>query len=170
MERERPSGRAKRAVQHVDKWQARLRERARVRKTEQTACRAGLREDPGTLGVMWGGAVTRRPARGRGTGRPVGLFVREVAHKTPNTHRRRRILVNRWRPGGVVRKHALGGEFDPGSGSTLAACLMHASRTGSPSGGSRGGRVRNAWGSCRAHGGSHRKRWVIPDTLADRVG
>ena len=23
-----------------------------------------------------------------------------------------------------------GGEFDPGSGSTLAACLMHASRTG----------------------------------------
>ena len=67
-------------------------------------------------------------------------------------------------------KHALGGEFDPGSGSTLAACLMHASRTGSPSGGSRGGRVRNTWGSCRAHGGSHRKRWVIPDTLAARVG
>ena len=24
----------------------------------------------------------------------------------------------------------IGGEFDPGSGSTLAACLMHASRTG----------------------------------------
>src|SRR5690606_6204237 len=77
---------------------------------------------------------------------------------------------SRWRPGGVVRKNALGGEFDPGSGSTLAACLMHASRTGRPSGRSRGGRVRNAWGSCRAHGGSHRKRWVIPDTLADRVG
>ena len=28
-----------------------------------------------------------------------------------------------------ARKHH-GGEFDPGSGSTLAACLMHASRTG----------------------------------------
>ena len=26
-------------------------------------------------------------------------------------------------------KDKLGGEFDPGSGSTLAACLMHASRT-----------------------------------------
>lgn len=38
---------------------------------------------------------------------------------------------------GVERPWAgnnLGGEFDPGSGSTLAACLMHASRTERPSG------------------------------------
>ena len=63
-----------------------------------------------------------------------------------------------------------GGEFDPGSGSTLAACLMHASRTGSPSGDGRGGRVRNTWASCPEAGGSHRKRWVIPYRAASRVG
>jgi len=28
-----------------------------------------------------------------------------------------------------VRRHDLDGEFDPGSGRTLAACLTHASRT-----------------------------------------
>jgi hypothetical protein len=55
-----------------------------------------------------------------------------------------------------------GGEFDPGSGSTLAACLMHASRTGSPSGGSRGGRVRNTWAICPEVGDSHQKWWVRP--------
>ena len=39
------------------------------------------------------------------------------------------------------------GEFDPGSGRTLAACLTHASLTGkSPSGDDySGGRVSNAW-------------------------
>jgi hypothetical protein len=56
----------------------------------------------------------------------------------------------------------IGGEFDPGSGSTLAACLMHASRTGLPSGDLRGGRVRNTWASCPGVGGSPRKRGVIP--------
>jgi hypothetical protein len=63
-----------------------------------------------------------------------------------------------------------GGEFDPGSGSTLAACLMHASRTGCPSGRSRGGRVRNTWPICPPAGGSPRKRGVIPYVLAFRVG
>ncbi len=63
-----------------------------------------------------------------------------------------------------------GGEFDPGSGSTLAACLMHASRTGLPSGGSRGGRVRNTWAICPAVGASRRKRRVIPHGVPDRVG
>ena len=66
--------------------------------------------------------------------------------------------------------HDFGGEFDPGSGLTLAACLMHASRTGRPSGRLRGGRVRNAWGTCLLVGGSHRKRWVIPHKLGLRVG
>ncbi len=43
------------------------------------------------------------------------------------------------------------GEFDPGSGRTLAACLTHASLTGtSPSGDYySGGRVSNAWESTR---------------------
>ncbi len=69
----------------------------------------------------------------------------------------------------AARGHT-GGEFDPGSGSTLAACLMHASRTGSASAGSRGGRVRNTWAICPEAGGSHRKRWVIPYRAASRVG
>jgi hypothetical protein len=63
-----------------------------------------------------------------------------------------------------------GGEFDPGSGSTLAACLMHASRTGRLSGRTRGGRVRNTWGICLLAGDNDRKRSVIPHTPADRVG
>jgi hypothetical protein len=64
----------------------------------------------------------------------------------------------------------IGGEFDPGSGSTLAACLMHASRTGRPSGRLRGGRVRNTWASRPGVGGSRRKRRVIPHVLACRWG
>jgi len=46
-----------------------------------------------------------------------------------------------------------GGEFDPGSGSTLAACLMHASRTGFTSVDLRGGRVRSTWVTCPLVGG-----------------
>ena len=63
------------------------------------------------------------------------------------------------RPLGVI-----GGEFDPGSGSTLAACLMHASRTGLPSGGSRGGRVRSTWATCPGAGDSRGKPRAIPRT------
>ena len=71
---------------------------------------------------------------------------------------------------GREASHALGGEFDPGSGSTLAACLMHASRTGGTSVSSRGGRVRNTWAICPEEGDSFRKREVIPHELAFRVG
>lgn len=63
-----------------------------------------------------------------------------------------------------------GGEFDPGSGSTLAACLMHASRTGISSEVLRGGRVRNTWGTCPVMGDSLWKQRVIPHELVDRVG
>jgi hypothetical protein len=59
----------------------------------------------------------------------------------------------------------LGGEFDPGSGSTLAACLMHASRAGRLSGGLRGGRVRNTWATCPGVGDSRGKPRVIPHVL-----
>ena len=55
-----------------------------------------------------------------------------------------------------------GGEFDPGSGSTLAACLMHASRAGRASARSRGGRVRNTWATCPGAGNSRGKPRVIP--------
>jgi len=47
---------------------------------------------------------------------------------------------------------------------------MHASRTGSSSDGSRGGRVRNTWPIYPAAGGSPRKRGVIPYARGSRVG
>src|SRR4029078_2116132 len=44
---------------------------------------------------------------------------------------------------------AFNGEFDPGSGRTLAACLTHASRTERPACGySSGERVSNTWAAC----------------------
>ena len=62
----------------------------------------------------------------------------------------------------------LGGEFDPGSGSTLAACLMHASRARALSGVLRGGRVRNTWATCPGVGDSRGKPRVIPHTFGSR--
>ena len=45
--------------------------------------------------------------------------------------------------------YAFNGEFDPGSGRTLAACLTHASRTERPACGySSGERVSNTWATC----------------------
>ena len=41
--------------------------------------------------------------------------------------------------------HIFDGEFDPGSGPTLAACVTHASRTQAGQPALRGGRVRNTW-------------------------
>src|SRR5215212_1253519 len=64
----------------------------------------------------------------------------------------------------------LGGEFDPGSGSTLAACLMHASRARTLSGVLRGGRVRNTWATCPGVGDSRGKPRVIPHTFGSREG
>jgi hypothetical protein len=72
--------------------------------------------------------------------------------------------------GGHRGRSSNGGEFDPGSGSTLAACLMHASRTGILSGVLRGGRVRSTWATCPVVGASPRKRGVIPHELECRVG
>ena len=60
------------------------------------------------------------------------------------------------------------GEFDPGSGRTLAACLTHASRTGrlkacfyEPS----GKRVSNAWATCRKDGDNIPKGVLIPNVV-----
>ena len=50
---------------------------------------------------------------------------------------------------GLPRLYAFNGEFDPGSGRTLAACLTHASRTERPACGySSGERVSNTWATC----------------------
>ena len=59
------------------------------------------------------------------------------------------------------------GEFDPGSGRTLAACLTHASRTERPSifggGYSSGERVSNTWVICPALRDKPGKLGLIPD-------
>jgi hypothetical protein len=56
------------------------------------------------------------------------------------------------------------GEFDPGSGRTLAACLTHASRTERPACGySSGERVSNTWATCPQLWDNSRKRVLIPN-------
>ena len=92
----------------------------------------------------------------------------EAARPKASNRRHRGSARSRARIGSMMPE--FGGEFDPGSGSTLAACLMHASRTGVPSGVSRGGRVRNTWAICPEVGDSLRKRGVIPHELRCRVG
>ena len=61
------------------------------------------------------------------------------------------------------------GEFDPGSGRTLAACLTHASRTEVlrklANQNLSGGRVSNAWITCLLAWDNTGKLVLIPDTL-----
>jgi|AGTN01.2.fsa_nt_gi hypothetical protein len=61
------------------------------------------------------------------------------------------------------------GEFDPGSGRTLAACLTHASRTEFrwklAKSEFSGGRVSNAWITCPKDRDNAGKLVLIPDTL-----
>ena len=67
---------------------------------------------------------------------------------------------------------AFNGEFDPGSGRTLAACLTHASRTERPACGySSGERVSNTWATCPQLWDNSRKRVLIPniDTVSHGV-
>jgi hypothetical protein len=62
------------------------------------------------------------------------------------------------------------GEFDPGSGRTLAACLTHASRTVNrfrP--GISGERVSNTWATCPALWDKPGKLGLIPDTTSCRM-
>ena len=60
--------------------------------------------------------------------------------------------------------YAFNGEFDPGSGRTLAACLTHASRTERPACGySSGERVSNTWATCPQLWDNSRKRVLIPN-------
>ena len=134
---------------------------------------AGATWREGAPGVPFGTDLWIGAGRGVG-GRLTGMSV----FQTLRRYRRNNMPVAGWssrashdaRSPGVPGQKQFGGEFDPGSGSTLAACLMHASRTGSPSGGLRGGRVRNTWATCPVVGASLRKRRVIPHKLAGRVG
>src|SRR4051794_17390062 len=62
------------------------------------------------------------------------------------------------------------GEFDPGSGRTLAACLTHASRTvNSLRWGISGERVSNTWATCPRLWDNSKKLGLIPDISADRM-
>lgn len=63
------------------------------------------------------------------------------------------------------------GEFDPGSGRTLAACLTHASRTERPLRGySSGERVSNTWVICPQLWDKPGKLGLIPDMTTFRMG
>ncbi len=64
----------------------------------------------------------------------------------------------------LVSEGILFGEFDPGSGRTLAACLTHASRTERPLRRySSGERVSNTWVICPALRDKLGKLGLIPD-------
>src|SRR6266513_1391574 len=67
----------------------------------------------------------------------------------------------------------LDGEFDPGSGLTLAACITHASRARAhlpqgrwvPS----GERVSNTWATCPLVGDNTEKSVLIPHVITDGI-
>ena len=68
---------------------------------------------------------------------------------------------------------SLDGEFDPGSGLTLAACLIHASRARArlpqgrwvPS----GERVSSTWATCPVVGDNTEKSVLIPHVVAEGI-
>src|SRR6187549_3617838 len=74
-----------------------------------------------------------------------------------------RLLSGLWVGGGLM---FVDGEFDPGSGRTLAACLTHASRAERPLRWySSGERVSNTWVICPRHRNNQWKRWLMPDDV-----
>jgi hypothetical protein len=131
--------------------------------------RVGCRRRSERMMLAWGGLLSgvglwRQDRFGSSTA------TSQRAHRRGHQHAEdglgdesRRASVNR-------RASVIGGEFDPGSGSTLAACLMHASRARTPSGVLRGGRVRNTWATCPGVGDSRGKPRVIPHTLRLQPG
>ena len=97
-----------------------------------------------------GGSNQSVPFEGRGDEKPLSIENCAELNKQPSIQ--------------------LNGEFDPGSGQTLAACLTHASRTGlifrnQPS----GGRVSNTWMTYPRVGDILQKWGLIPHTVT-RVG
>ena len=71
---------------------------------------------------------------------------------------------------GIVVSQVFYGEFDPGSGRTLAACLTHASRTERLLRGySSGERVSNTWVICLALWDKLGKLGLILDMTTDRM-
>src|SRR5918994_2400095 len=68
---------------------------------------------------------------------------------------------------GTIEVQNLYGEFDPGSGRTLAACLIHASRATKGEGVTllpeSGERVSNTWATCPELRDNNGKPLLIPD-------
>ena len=89
------------------------------------------------------GNLVGHPARPSGLdGRPA--FERVSSSLSPSTVRNRSMILVPLEGGGEAVSQAVLGEFDPGSGRTLAACLTHASRAERPLRGySSGERVSN---------------------------
>lgn len=146
---------------NLNKWAHRTRARCRAGADAVCGRRSKAKAGGPALSGAGHGVVTDARSRGRFSER-----ARVLASSQRRTQAAGRRSLDRATRGSTE----IGGEFDPGSGSTLAACLMHASRTGWPSGCLRGGRVRNTWMTCPVVGASLRKRRVIPHELADRVG
>src|SRR3954465_7790276 len=65
------------------------------------------------------------------------------------------------------RSHNINGEFDPGSGRTLAACLTHASRANLRVSGER---VSNTWATCPELWDNPGKPGLIPDMTPTDIG
>ncbi len=71
---------------------------------------------------------------------------------------------------GAVFCWSFNGEFDPGSGRTLAACLTHASRAVRPFRGyTSGERVSNTWVTCPQLWDKPGKLGLIPDMTPHRM-
>jgi hypothetical protein len=111
--------------------------------------------------------VDRRPAEPR-QGMSGARFTRPLTSYQMNPARRQSELF------GVLiaffqrtTESTFYGEFDPGSGRTLAACLIHASRATKPGLvrvlAESGERVSNTWVMCPGLWDSHGKPWLIPD-------
>ena len=116
----------------------------RIRECVQVRCRSVLR-----------GATGTEPRQGRGT----------LVYRVPHTETKT-TLIRTCRPSGPARVVQCHGEFDPGSGRTLAACLTHASgATNRLRSGQSRERVSNTWVTYPDDRDNPRKLGLIPDVL-----
>ncbi len=133
-------------------------------RTEQCACREAL------LGGWIGDQRTF--VKGRGPCVRATLTVR--TNRSGRRFRTTRGPCCRVERGVLPAVSNLYGEFDPGSGRTLAVCLIHASRGTKPgwvtSPAETGERVSNTWVTCPGLRDNNGKPLLIPDYLCEPHG